>query len=315
MPKSDLERAWSIAEVERDTGLGKDTLRVWEKRYGFPVPERDAVGQRVYSPSAVHRLRQIAALLRSGHRPGRVVPMSDVQREELLDAPRTKGGEGEPGQAGGAVPEVPSAALVAALAALKSRDGTELRRQLQQASRRIGLADFVTTLLAPLTTAVGDGWMKGELRVADEHLFTEVAHNVLRQNLMGLPEAAKEAAPRVLLTTLPGEPHGLGLLMAEAMCALEGAYCINLGPQTPLDEIVAAAQWHRVHVVGLSATGCMPVRAIAHGLRELRLLLPQETALWVGGSAAAGLRSVAGVVRLLDLRSIGRALAEATAPE
>jgi methanogenic corrinoid protein MtbC1 len=213
------------------------------------------------------------------------------------------------------VPEVPPAALAAALAALKSRDGTELRRQLQQASRRIGLADFVTTLLAPLTTAVGTGWMKGELRVADEHLFTEVAHNVLRQSLMGLPEAAKESAPRVLLTTLPGEPHGLGLLMAEAMCALEGAYCVNLGPQTPLDEIVAAAQWHRVHVVALSATGCMPVRAIAHSLRELRLLLAQETALWVGGSAAAGLRNVAGVVRLPELRSIGRALAEATAPD
>ena len=30
----------SIAAVERDTGLSKDTLRVWERRYGFPVPER-----------------------------------------------------------------------------------------------------------------------------------------------------------------------------------------------------------------------------------------------------------------------------------
>ena len=32
----------SIAAVERDTGLSKDTLRVWERRYGFPRPERDA---------------------------------------------------------------------------------------------------------------------------------------------------------------------------------------------------------------------------------------------------------------------------------
>lgn len=28
----------SIAAVERDTGLTKDTLRVWERRYGFPTP-------------------------------------------------------------------------------------------------------------------------------------------------------------------------------------------------------------------------------------------------------------------------------------
>ena len=35
----------NIAAVERDTGLSKDTLRVWERRYGFPSPERDAAGR------------------------------------------------------------------------------------------------------------------------------------------------------------------------------------------------------------------------------------------------------------------------------
>ncbi|MGA0116507.1 MAG: MerR family transcriptional regulator, partial [Burkholderiales bacterium] len=32
---------YNIAAVERDTGLSKDTLRVWERRYGFPAPVRD----------------------------------------------------------------------------------------------------------------------------------------------------------------------------------------------------------------------------------------------------------------------------------
>ncbi len=38
----------SIAAVERDTGLSKDTLRVWERRYGFPTPGRDTLGERAY---------------------------------------------------------------------------------------------------------------------------------------------------------------------------------------------------------------------------------------------------------------------------
>ena len=38
----------SIAAVERDTGLSKDTLRVWERRYGFPTPDRDGFGERAY---------------------------------------------------------------------------------------------------------------------------------------------------------------------------------------------------------------------------------------------------------------------------
>jgi DNA-binding transcriptional regulator YiaG len=37
-----------IAAVERDTGLSKDTLRVWERRYGFPQPARDGAGERLY---------------------------------------------------------------------------------------------------------------------------------------------------------------------------------------------------------------------------------------------------------------------------
>ena len=41
-----------IAAVARDTGLGKDTLRVWERRYGFPAPLRDAAGERSHHVGA-----------------------------------------------------------------------------------------------------------------------------------------------------------------------------------------------------------------------------------------------------------------------
>ena len=41
-----LQTPYGIAAVERDTGLSKDILRVWERRYGFPKPGRDAFGER-----------------------------------------------------------------------------------------------------------------------------------------------------------------------------------------------------------------------------------------------------------------------------
>ena len=65
----------SIAAVERDTGLSKDTLRVWERRYGFPLPLRDAIGERAYALDQVERLRIVKRLLDAGHRPGRVVAL------------------------------------------------------------------------------------------------------------------------------------------------------------------------------------------------------------------------------------------------
>jgi hypothetical protein len=62
-----------IASVERETGLSKDTLRVWERRYGFPTPGRDANGERQYAPAQVRRLAQIKRLMDRGHRPGKLM--------------------------------------------------------------------------------------------------------------------------------------------------------------------------------------------------------------------------------------------------
>ena len=39
----------------------------------------------------------------------------------------------------------------------------ELRRTLNQAVLRLGLARFITEMLAPLTVHVGEAWMRGEM--------------------------------------------------------------------------------------------------------------------------------------------------------
>ncbi|MBV5332313.1 MerR family transcriptional regulator, partial [bacterium] len=63
---------FSIAAVERDTGLSKDVLRMWERRYGFPLPLRDPNGERSYPAEQVDRLRLIKRLMDQGHRPGKL---------------------------------------------------------------------------------------------------------------------------------------------------------------------------------------------------------------------------------------------------
>ena len=69
----------------------------------------------------------------------------------------------------------------------------------------------------------------------------------------------------MLLTTFPGEQHGLGLLMVEALLVPEGAQCISLGLQTPLDDIRRAALAHKVHIVALSFSAAFPVRQASEG--------------------------------------------------
>ncbi|WP_119156484.1 MerR family transcriptional regulator [Caldimonas tepidiphila] len=296
-------RELSIADVERDTGLGKDTLRVWERRYGFPQPGRDALGERSYAPAQVEKLRVIKRLMDAGHRPGQLVSRSLAELQELAGATpapapspagvRRKGGrDGEADEL---------------LALLGRADAPALRHTLLGARNRLGLRDFVIEFVAPLATRVGEAWMRGELRIYEEHLFTECVQAVLHEALLGLPPG--RGSPRVLLATMPGEPHGLGLLMAQALLALEGAECLSLGVQVPLDDIAAAAAAWRADIVALSVTGCMKRNLVLASLAQLREQLPGGVALWVGGGAPAlGRRAPEGLVRVAALAAIGEAL-------
>jgi methylmalonyl-CoA mutase cobalamin-binding subunit len=99
--------------------------------------------------------------------------------------------------------------------------------------------------------------------------------------------ARRSARPRILLTSVPDEQHVLGLLMVEALFALEGAECIPLGTQMPLLEIARAATAHQADIVALSFSIAFPQRQIPGLLQQLRLMLTPEIALWVGGRGIA----------------------------
>ena len=277
-----------IAAVERDTGIAKDTLRVWERRYGFPRPARDGSGDRVYPAEQVEHLRRIKRLVDAGHRPARVVGLSTAALDSLL---RDSFGA-TTADAGAAARR----AVAPYIDLLTRHQGDALHHALSLDVLRLGLAHFVRDVVAPLNGAVGEAWMRGELQVYEEHLYTEIIQRVLRAAITAASRAEADAArPRVLLTTVPQEPHTLGLLMAEAVLVLEGCRCIQLGAQVPLGDIVAAAAAHRVDVVALSFSALLSPAQVLDPLAELRARLPGAVALWVGGGSAALARAAAGI--------------------
>lgn len=277
---SHSEIGLAIAAVERETGLSKDTLRVWEKRYGFPNPHRDAFDDRRYNPAQVQRLKLIKRLIDSGYRPGKIVGMNEVALQELLD-----NNQHLSKTTTSAAADKPNISLL--LDALSTHDLHTLRNALNHAQMRLGLKAFVLDVVAPLTTAVGDAWERGKIEVFEEHFFTEVVTSLLRTYTTSFLTQAPTQAPKVLLTTLPPEQHGLGLLMVEALLALEGCPCVQLGTQTPINDVVLAAKAHNVDVVALSFTNLHSNKAVLASLTSMREALPPEVSLWAGGSCKA----------------------------
>ena len=289
----------SIAAVERDTGIGKDTLRVWERRYGFPQPGRDAFGERAYPLEQVEKLRVVKRLLDQGHRPGRIVglPVEELQRLSM--------GQASTPHALASLDESAATNLRPYYECVVGRDPDGLRRSFSQAVSSLGLSRFVIEVVAPLNAMVGDGWMRGDLQVFEEHLYTECVTAVLHQALHYLPAPSGKGTPKVLMTTFPQEQHALGLLMAECLMTLQGCRCLSLGTQTPIRDIVMGAQAHAVDVVALSFSVSLNPNHVMDGLAELRQQLPASTEIWAGGrSPILQRREHAGVVVLDSLEAI-----------
>ena len=75
----------SIGDICSETGLSSDVVRVWERRYGFPMPVRLPSGHRRYRTEDLHRLRLIAEAVASGHRPSTAVRSSSFEEPNYED--------------------------------------------------------------------------------------------------------------------------------------------------------------------------------------------------------------------------------------
>lgn len=303
------ERHQDIAAVARDTGLGKDTLRVWERRYGFPAPWRDAAGERRYPSEQVHRLRLVKRLMDQGLRPGKLLALDAAALQRQLDVLAEKVGAGGtaegPERAQGAGAET----VEGLLPLLRDRAAERLRTALAQRLAREGLHRFVMDTLPSMNRRIGEAWAAGEIEVFEEHLYTELLQNQLRAAIHALPPSLGK--PRVLLTTLRGEEHQLGLLMAEALLAAEGAACISLGPQTPVADIAVAVARTATQIVALSFSAAYPWRKARDGLLELRAALPAAVEVWAGGGVIASRRAqLPGIACFGGIDEVPEAVAE-----
>jgi methanogenic corrinoid protein MtbC1 len=279
----------NISAVERETGLSKDVLRIWERRYGFPHPQRDNNAERQYAADEVAKLRAIKRLMDTGLRPGKLIRQSLDELNALAEKrvhPRRE--------------TLAPAIERDVLSLLKAHDAAGLHGTFASLLVRHGVQRFVIETVAPLNRAVGEAWMRGELQVFEEHLYTEQLQGALRGALGTLPR--QSGPPRLLLTTVPGEQHGIGLLMVDALVSPEGAQCISLGTQTPFEDIRRAAVAHKAHVVALSFSMAYPLRQVGEALATLRRQLPPAVALWAGGEVTRRLRkSLPGVQLIPDI--------------
>ncbi len=292
-----LSHCSSIDEVSRDTGIGKDALRVWERRYGFPQPIRNNQGERIYPEEQQHRLRIICRLLDQGYRPGKVVTLP-LEQLESLDNQLLQGDT-----------EVDICFVEPLLSIARNGQASELKRVLEQMLHRQGPHKFVVDTVAPLLNQTGNAWANGQLPIYIEHLISNQLNNVLTSACNSI--SLNTTTPRVMLTTLPGEPHSMGLSMVELLLRAEGLTPLNLGVETPVDQIIAACNDLQPQALALSFSALQKRPTVISALQELSSKIPESVVLLAGGKGVEKLRSLPERVRIVKkLEQLSQALPE-----
>jgi len=294
----------SIGALSRATGIPVETLRTWEARYGFPVPERKPAGHRVYSLASIPRLRRIAQALSRGHRAGDVVAATDEALADLLAASALP-------MPGPRVTVVESSGNQSdILRAVEAFDAGRLTRILLQDWARLGPLDFLNTCVGPVIREVGDAWQNGRFEIRHEHFFSERVSDLLRS--LRLPFEERAAGPLVVCASLPGERHALGLQMAALVLAVAGCRILFLGTEVPVTQVASLAKDLNARSVAISVSRASRGAAMTTQISSLRRLLVRRVGLLIGGDGAPRPRPGVDVIQdLAALDAWGRRLATA----
>ena len=279
-----------IHRVAKLTGLSKDVIRVWERRYGLVKPSRSSNRYREYSDEEVALLRFVKAQMEQGATIGSLAAEGhDSLVARMRVAAPVSAEEQKPHDR----------LLDDLIGSLDPLDKAGFERRLNGAVAVIPFDEAVQRILLPLQRRIGELWHQGRLNTAVEHYVTKIIQQKLFSVMNQLP--VNEFGPRVLIACPEGETHEIGAQAVAYIAATKGCHVYYLGSDLPSSDLGTFCEKIKPDLVLLSLT---EIKAEAAALQQIKELEKLATRWPVGvggqGALAIGDRLRATKIELLD---------------
>ena len=221
--------SFSIADLQRFSGIKAHTIRIWEQRYNALQPNRSEGNTRYYNSKQLKRLLNIVSLMNE-HKISRLCSMPDKKLYELLD--EQSSGKTEAGHAR-------EYFIAQIIAATLLYDELYFEKLFSNSILRFGIRSTYVDIIYPVLVRLGLWWAKDTIYPSQEHFIT----NLFRQKLFAAIDAsppATDSKDAWLLFLPEDEFHEIGLLFSNYLIRQAGKKVIYLGQNIPLEYLKAA---------------------------------------------------------------------------
>ena len=261
---------YRIKTVAEFTGIPRNTLLAWERRYDVVKPQRQDNGYREYTDEDVNVLVEIKRLVDEGHKVSEAISLLDQKREALRPSTSDLG----PRPMVNELREQLYGRLVRF-----DRTGAD---RLTHRLKAFPYQQLINELYFPILRRIGEGWERGEVSITQEHYVSQFVREQLVAMLLNL-ESGPPGGPSVICAGFPEERHDLPILGIAVQLAMQGRRVTLLGADVPTRDICQLVQDRRPDMVCVSLMQPRPTEVIVDYACALRAAAPATCRVVVGG--------------------------------
>jgi DNA-binding transcriptional MerR regulator len=222
---NNIQKYFSIRDLENLTGIKAHTIRIWEKRYNLLSPERTTTNIRTYSLGSLQKLLNITLLYNNGFKISKIAKLKEdeipIKVQEIMAVQNSK-----------------THVLNAFKMAMINFDQNRFAQTFNSLLADYSFRDIFKDYFIPLLNELGLLWQTDTITPAHEHFITGLIKQKIQVNIEKLQLNEPTKTDKTFVLYLPeGEIHEIGLLYLNYEIILHGYKSIYLGQSIPMDNL------------------------------------------------------------------------------